>query len=219
MPIIATNSPSSIFKETSLSALKDVSPVEYVFIEFCYSSGVKKYKIKNLAINIHDNTLKIIEDILDKTDSSDSMYIYRMEVLDDITISNSNKLNEIKLDNCKIKFNEWNFKEYKIPRLTKSKTFLMDEFLFIETEKLNFCIQIEHSEGYKKHKSNMLEFILRILNKLNVKTEDVKIFLEKKLKINFTGDKLIYDTIGGEKITKESVYRDANEKFFDKYIL
>ena len=33
-PMIATNSPSSILKDTPLSAVKEISPFEYVFVIF-----------------------------------------------------------------------------------------------------------------------------------------------------------------------------------------
>ena len=39
VPIIATNSPSSIERETSFKALNEVSPVEYVFITFLTSTN------------------------------------------------------------------------------------------------------------------------------------------------------------------------------------
>lgn len=87
-----------------------------------------------------------------------------------------------------------NFNNYdKLPSnqsLTKqivippSESFDMDEFLRIATDNLVMNIQIEHSEEYFRHKSNIVEFIMRILNQKISENNQIEIF--KKI-LNFFG--------------------------------
>lgn len=65
-----------------------------------------------------------------------------------------------------------------------SESFDMDEFLRIATDKLVMNIQIEHSEEYFRHKSNIVEFIMRILNQKISEDKQIDIFKEI---LNFFG--------------------------------
>lgn len=65
-----------------------------------------------------------------------------------------------------------------------SESFDMDEFLRIATDKLVMNIQIEHSEEYFRHKSNIVEFIMRILNQKISENDQIDIFKEI---LNFFG--------------------------------
>ena len=57
-----------------------------------------------------------------------------------------------------------------------SESFDMDEFLRIATDNLVMNIQIEHSEEYFRHKSNIVEFIMRILNQKISEKNQIDIF-------------------------------------------
>lgn len=56
--------------------------------------------------------------------------------------------------------NDYNDKSINLPN---SEKFSMDEFIRLATDKSIYNIQIEHSEGFDNHKSNIVEFIMRML--------------------------------------------------------
>lgn len=198
----------------------------YVFIEFSYTGTVKKSEVVKSYQLIHYKTQFIMEKIIEDSKSySDGNYIYVIRILlskitDTIEFVKHNYENFTIITILQdfdrergTKFNTIN-----IPKTEKS--FAMDEFLVVNCKfnqdvKINYFVQIEHSEGMQHHKSNIVEFILRTCKVLginnstckNILVEDLHYSLDKldKFNINLMDDKC-------DKL--ESVFRFANPEFF-----
>lgn len=116
---------------------------------------IKKIKERNhyiFIIGIKINNCNNWEKIYDEIETS----AFKIRMPND---SNSNyQLHDIN-DYSNYIVNNYN----KSINLPNSEKFSMDEFIRLATDKSIYNIQIEHSEGFDNHKSNIVEFIMRML--------------------------------------------------------
>lgn len=165
----------------------------FIFIEFSYNNfiGKNKFQIHPLYLQIHSHTLKLLKRIINYP-FKQSLYVFRF-VIDD------NKF----IDPSGIVFNYFEVEQVDVPKIIGTTeisyyienfdnsnksypinipdttiSFDMDEYLMINYENLNFHVQIEHSENLSKHKSNLVEFLIRSFNLLNYSSSDLLKFLK-----------------------------------------
>ena len=138
-----------------------------IFLEFSYKGD--DIDIFTAYENIHKATKHIFNDIKKRITDGKQMFIYKVFVAEDGTVSYKNMsvvakgtINGYKAMAAYGK--EWQLQQEKIMVPATEYSFGMDEFIYLETAIGNFSIQIEHSENLRLHKSNMIEFILRIAN-------------------------------------------------------
>lgn len=133
-----------------------------VFIEFTYPNGLKKVRVLNLYREIHEKTKEILTQIIELSKIYNK---YKLMFIIRIDIENLDYLRFMTEfypeDKLVIIHNDWRMSRYMTLNIPNSATFGMDEFLIIETSNDNFYIQIEHSEDLGRHKSNLIEFVLR----------------------------------------------------------
>ena len=132
-----------------------------VYIEYSY----RNERAIDLYVKIHKHTLNVLSHILRSENANGDIYCFRFNIdsLDDgykhsheLTVSGRRIFI---YDNC----------EYSVVEIPKTKTsFAFDEALFINSEGLNYAIQIEHSEDGPSHKSNFVEALARMTEGLNV---------------------------------------------------
>lgn len=155
-----------------------------VFIDFAYPNSIS---IERYFHQIHDVTrylinkiIKTIEPIKKIKERNHYIFIIGIKInncnnwekiydeIEESTFkirmsngSNSNyQLHDINDYSNYIVNNNYNDKSINLPN---SETFSMDEFIRLATDKSIYNIQIEHSEGFDNHKSNIVEFIMRML--------------------------------------------------------
>lgn len=132
-----------------------------VYIEYSY----RNERAVDLYAKIHKHTLSVLSHILRSENANGDIYCFRFNIdsLDngykhphELTVSDRRVFI---YDNC----------EYSVVEIPKTKTsFAFDEALFINSEGLNYAIQIEHSEDGPSHKSNFVEALARMTEGLNV---------------------------------------------------
>lgn len=155
-----------------------------VFIDFAYPNSIS---IERYFHQIHDVTrylinkiIKTIEPIKKIKEKNHYIFIIGIKInncndwkkiyeeIEESTFkirmpngSNSNyQLHDINDYSNYIVNNNYNDKSINLPN---SEKFSMDEFIRLATDKSIYNIQIEHSEGFDNHKSNIVEFIMRML--------------------------------------------------------
>ena len=170
----------------------------HVFIDFTYDKQLKTHKCYK---SIHNATIKIANDIntcLALRGNKDLILMYKIYIdndgglISDVLIENSHiehdKLLFIFKSNIEMSDNRIRQKlvtvpntktEYTTPKSKYSEIigFKMDEFIEFKSGTNVFEIQIEDSETLDKHKSNNIEFLLRVLNKImpeNTPVEETK---------------------------------------------
>lgn len=196
----------------------NINPNIYIYLEFCYGDFTgNKFPIFDLYLEIHDYTLNIIDGII-KNDLSYRVYIYRYVINKSLTNTGHKfKLNDSKISAyCHDGDVDNKFNRINIPKT--EEYFKMDEFLLIQTDKYNFYVQIEHSENMENHKSNIVEFIMRIGNIFKLKNATIHKFIQKfgyevdgNNKFNFHLMKNL------KSIPEKSVFNILNKDFMKEY--
>lgn len=137
-------------------------PNIYVYIEFNYN------KIMDDAtgyLNIHRATTEILRRIIhdDKYYRMNYIFIFRVFVNDNGSITFDNLYNIY--DGIYL----YDDIEYQMKvNCPDSSTLYYDEYMKFQTNNgLIYDVQIEHNENWKQHKSNLIEFILRVTNGKN----------------------------------------------------
>lgn len=192
-----------------------------VYIEFAYSNF---NDISNAYHMIHLKTNEVFEEIIENQDNY-KRFIYRFQV-DDNSIKLINKIyiQSDKLINS-IQTND-KFTNIIIPETQANSGSNFDEFLHFES--INgkiFDIQIEHSEGLDKHKSDILEFILRTTENETLINEILTnlgyVFENEKFKCILKSGtiKKYIGNLNQNKIIQNSFYYSLNKTWFEKYIM
>ena len=183
-----------------------------VFVEFVYNN------LKDISIaysTIHLTTSKVLRSIfsLFTKDHTIKLAVVRILVKDDGSIDNDI---ELKCENQLIYFNNASGFNYISVPSTKS-SFEYDEYLEVQRKISEFYkIQIEHSEKLSKHKSNLVEFVLRNSND----AEFIKQVLSKFGYLLHNG-KYITKEEGTDRVIKlptDSIIYKANESFCRTYM-
>ena len=127
-----------------------------VFLEFVY----EKFDDNSVAYrNIHQTTENILKHICDTREKHPELQIaiIRLYVENNGNVVDFNMPD---LDNTNMLLDTGRgFQNIVIP--STKKEFKYDEYIDATSKGNNYHIQIEHSEGLQKHKSNLVEFILR----------------------------------------------------------
>lgn len=203
----------------------------YVFIEFSYPGTMEKHLVIDMYSKIHRKTLQIMKMIIDNVEKSkniNQIYVIRIltSKIDDnvlpFTIYNYD--DNLSVFTIMQDFNPTTgitkFNTINIPSTKDS--FAMDEFLFVKsnsvktTNEINYFVQIEHSEGMERHKSNIVEFILRTCKVLGINNRLCKNILVDNLHYGLDRNgKFIIKTKSSDLPNKDTtVFRFANEEFF-----
>lgn len=129
----------------------------YVYIEFVYDkNGFNDFE--KAYEEIHNETYKLLsENVIGRS----GIFIFRVSYNDK---GEKQICKELELGDNIIHIygweNETRFKELMIPSTTKDKGLKYDEYMEFTTRGYRYSVQVEHSEGFEKHKSNILDFIL-----------------------------------------------------------
>lgn len=152
-----------------------------IFIDFAYPD--RNFSINRHFHQIHEVTnilinkiIKTMESMKPNQNQNHNIFIIGVKIKQyqdweniykeikeiDFKLLNDSKyqLHDINKYSNKINDNDKNNKYINLPN---SKTFSMDEFIRLATNNSVYNIQIEHSEGLDTHKSNIVEFIMRML--------------------------------------------------------
>lgn len=148
---------------------KLINADKQIFIEFSYRGDdidiFKGYE------NIHRTTRTIFKHIHSHLKEGKQLFIYKVFVEESgkINMKISKKASGmINGYSALAGFSEAKELQQSLIMVPETKhSFAMDEFLYLETTYGNIAIQIEHSEKLRFHKSNMIEFILRVANRGN----------------------------------------------------
>lgn len=195
---------------------KDISKHKFVFLEFSYNDFSDNYKIyiPRIFNEIHTETLKILNHILSDT-SNTQIYVLRYSLEGDkyderkFNIHIETDLKTIYGGKMKYYISS-TFDTINIPPTQFSLD--MDEFLLINKDDLFYHVQIEHSENEDRHKSNIIESLMRNWKLLGWKNGDLH--------------RIISNTLGYKNINYMSdvddktnlAFRIANTEYFDAYI-
>lgn len=178
----------NLIHQDDLTNMQNIFNIKYfenknnvdVFIDFAYpnSISIEQYfhqihEVTNILIN---KIIKTIESTKPNQNQNHNIFIIGVKIKQyqdweniykeikeiDFKLLNNSKyqLHDINKYSNKINDNDLNNKSINLP---KSETFSMDEFIRLSTNNSIYNIQIEHSEGLDIHKSNIVEFIMRML--------------------------------------------------------
>lgn len=203
---------------------KNLQPVPdiYVYLEFCYGDfKYSKFPLLCLYNEIHDLTLNILNQITGENIHPQRVYVLRYVINDN---SETLNYNNVKFKNKNISYITINYYDEDVDNKfdtinipSTKEYFKMDEFLLINTDKFNFHIQIEHSENMEKHKSNLVEFILRIGKIFGLSNEELVEFI-RLFGYEFINGKFnCYLMENMKSIPKRSVFNVVNESFIKEY--
>ena len=245
-PYILNNSSKNIFNIKYYSNKKNVD----IFLDFSYGDNQNielnfynihkfTYLILNKIINYLDSSSSKINDytfIIGLLMTKNIEWNKLFEALEDDFQFKENEILTNKLikslliEKNNSQFYLLNFNNYdKSPTnlsstkqivIPPSKSFDMDEFLRIATDKLVMNIQIEHSEEYFRHKSNIVEFIMRILNqKISNFSDEIKTFLQFLQFFGFYNNKkfqLKFIDVNSINVNflSNSIFNKSNHKLF-----
>lgn len=152
-----------------------------IFIDFAYPD--RNFSINRHFHQIHEVTnilinkiIKTMESMKPNQNQNHNIFIIGVKIKQyqdweniykeikeiDFKLLNDSKYQLHDINKYSNKFND-NDKNNKYINLPNSKTFSMDEFIRLATNNSVYNIQIEHSEGLDTHKSNIVEFIMRML--------------------------------------------------------
>lgn len=205
-----------------------------IFIDFAYPNSIS---INRYFHQIHDVTRYLINKIIKITNSTihnknqnhyifiigvkikqyqDWKNIYKEIKEIDFKLLNDSKyqLHDINKYSNKINDNDLNNKSINLP---KSETFSMDEFIRLSTNNSIYNIQIEHSEGLDIHKSNIIEFIMRMLyqDESNDNFNEILEFFgfndQLPIKLMNTDDSYEDDSITQDTSSKKNPYLNRSE--------
>lgn len=193
----------------------EVNKQIFVFLEFSYEnfSESKKHLVQKLFLQIHKITKSLLKRIIEDINHT-HIYVFRFVLHDDkFSDVETIKFNNFWFDGRKIIYYVEDFDnpgksmiKYPINIPDTKISFDMDEYLFIETSNFNYHIQIEHSENSSRHKSNLVEFLLRTFNYFGYPNESLKELLKN---INYNLDNLNKD------ISIFSPFRISNPNYFN----
>lgn len=209
-----------------------------IFIDFAYPNSIS---INRYFHQIHDVTRYLINKIIKITNSTihnknqnhyifiigvkikqyqDWKNIYKEIKEIDFKLLNDSKyqLHDINKYSNKINDNDLNNKSINLPN---SKTFSMDEFIRLATNNSVYNIQIEHSEGLDAHKSNIVEFIMRMLYQ-DESNEDFNEILEffgfnnaspiKLMNIDDFSENTVFPDLSSKKIPNSNKNEDTYKR-------
>lgn len=198
-----------LFSNIVLSEFNHSNTVR-VFLEFVYG----KFDDNSIGYrNIHKTTENILKHIFSSRETHPELQI----VIIRLYVENNGNVvdfNMPDLDDTNMLLDTGReFQNIVIP--STKKEFKYDEYIDATSNGINYHIQIEHSEGLQKHKSNLVEFVLR---QHKPEAETIKL-------LNYFGYKMHdgkYVTVNEEgkriNVPKTSVIYKANENFCTKYM-
>lgn len=214
---------------------KSSKPEINIYIEFCYNNFTNdKFKIIDLYPKIHLATISIIEKIIKANPINNDVYIFRYLIDKDGLTNKTDFDKTVIFNNVNFHYydeNDGRFDTIIIP--PTENVFFMDEFLLVNYNNQNFNIQIEHSENMEMHKSNLVEFLMRMGDKFDISNDDlfklIRSFgyltnMEKTIKLSLNTsnvidpDNLCYKLIKTSKIPDNSVFIKSNPSFFSERI-
>lgn len=210
-----------------------------IFIDFAYPD--RKFSINHHFHQIHDVTRYLINKIIKtiepiKKIKKRNHYIFIIGVKIKQYQDWENIYEEIKEINFKLPddsnyqlhdINDYsnhiinNNDNNKLINLPNSETFSMDEFIRLATNNSVYNIQIEHSEGLDAHKSNIVEFIMRMLYQ-DKSNEDFNEILEffgfnnaspiKLMNIDDFSENTVFPDLSSKKIPNSNKNEDTYKR-------
>lgn len=206
-------------------------PVDvYIYIEFMYpTNGFQD--IPKAYESIHRKTVNLISSILEMKNRKLFVLRFSME---------TEEVEEMKDNAVTNDFyylyqtaSENRFKRLMIPDTKKENGLAFDEYIEFTYNKRRYSIQIEHSEGYQNHKSNILDFLLYSLKELkhDVYIDDILKYFgfvknkpkyQTSVKINSTGRIIQYNETNASElnsIIRNSAFYAINNEWFETNVL
>lgn len=196
---------------------KFISNQKFIFIEFSYTSpsDEAKFYIFRLFDEIHKITHETINYIINNSTSN----INCIRLVLPIGKSWNNKSFK-NVDEFKDKFQANTLKDISINYYVEDFddnihdiiipdtkiSFGLDEYLMIQTSNTIYHVQVEHSENGSSHKSNMVEFLMRMWN---IFEYDNKSLYDLLVKFNYSLNEF------EGKINALSVFNISNKKFIE----
>lgn len=169
-----------------------------IYIEFSYGDGER---VMDHYKPIHEMTHSLVNQILDlvKNYRTRTIIAIRLDLNSKSEYNLDELLERFERDNYSVLcFDECSYSEVNIPSTTIDNGFSYDEQITLESiindDIKTIDIQVEHSEGGRNHKSNMVEFIARNIRDVVHSSNEIRDCFKSVTSYRFNQDgKFIYN--------------------------